>query len=118
MFKSFLWLCLGATMLLSCSDDTPAPVVEKDPNEGLPIAQGVWQISMDLGHETLPFNIDLKYVEDHYELTVMNSEELIAVDDVSIENDSIFIRMPFFDSEFKGKITSNKEFTGKWFNFQ
>lgn len=114
MSRAHLLFFLFPLFLFGCSEETP-DVIEEDPN--LPLTPGVWYIAMDLGEETLPFNIDLEYKTDHFELWVMNSEERIHVKDISFKEDSIFIRMPFFDSEFRGVIESKDRFSGNWYNF-
>src|ERR1044072_388845 len=45
---------------------------------------------------------------------ILNAGERLLVDDIRVEGDSVFIRMPFFDSEFKGVHLPSGEVKGVW----
>src|SRR5438105_3990579 len=69
--------------------------------------------SIDL---TLPFNFDLAFKNDSTQITIHNAEENISVNEISFDKDSIFIRMPVFDSEFRCKISGDTLLAGNWIN--
>jgi peroxiredoxin len=50
-------------------------------------------------------------------LTFTNGEERIQVEDVVLHGDSILIRMPLYDSQFKGVMTDAGRFEGWWYNY-
>ena len=84
-----------------------------------PLKQGTWRgvltlvDSIDL---TLPFNFDLTQNADSTKIIIHNAEERIVVTEISFSKDSVFIRMPVFDSEFRCKISGDTLFTGNWIN--
>ncbi|WP_374948904.1 peroxiredoxin family protein [Mucilaginibacter sp.] len=56
---------------------------------------------------TIPFNFEVRNAGDKQQLTIINSNERFKVTDVVLKGDSVFIKMPLFDSEFRLKQTGN-----------
>ncbi|QQR88140.1 MAG: TlpA family protein disulfide reductase [Flavobacteriales bacterium] len=104
------WIALALSLVLaSCS----APVVKKATE---PIT-GPWLFTLDIGGGNhLPFNVELTRDSTRWALTVLNSTERIAVDQVVIAGDSFHAQMPLFDSEFIGVFTSDSSLSGRWLN--
>jgi thiol-disulfide isomerase/thioredoxin len=76
------------------------------------LRQGSWRFVLLLNDSTeLPFNAEVK----EKTIDVINAEERIVIDEINYSGDSVFIRMPVFDSEFRGKF-SNTDITGLYFN--
>ncbi|MEZ4777406.1 MAG: TlpA disulfide reductase family protein [Bacteroidia bacterium] len=99
-----LWLSL----FLSCQPKTTSVTLQ----------EGIWRMELFLlPGATLPFTFELKKSENDYTITIINSEERIKVDDIRTQGDSIFIRMPIFDTEFVGKIRDAGSFSGDWHNY-
>lgn len=74
---------------------------------------GTWRVSLKLNDTTeLPFNMEVH----EKSIDIINAEERIAVDEISYSGDSVFIRLPIFDSEFRGKF-SQQEMSGIFFNY-
>jgi len=61
----------------------------------------------------IPFQAEVKSAN---KLHFINAEEEIEVTDIRYKEDSIFIKMPVFGSEFKGQITEGN-ITGYWHNY-
>lgn len=84
---------------------------------------GSWRMSLDLRTApeaepvVLPFLIDLSSDSTGLHMTVHNGQEKIAVDDIVQRQDSLFIRMPLFDSEFKGVLRNDSTYIGHWYNY-
>src|SRR6185369_11291356 len=77
------------------------------------LQQGSWRVTLQLNDSTdLPFNME---VYDQY-LDILNAEERIKVDEIHYSGDSVFIKMPLFDAELRGKF-SGQEITGTFFNY-
>lgn len=70
---------------------------------------------MKLGEEELPFNFS--WSNDPSEMIILNSDERIKVSDIQFSGDSIYIKMPVFDSEFKGVVEADSLITGAWYNY-
>jgi len=65
----------------------------------------------------LPFRFDLiEFSSDGAALEIINGEEKIKVDNIKVINDSIFIHLPFYDSEIKAQIGGNS-LKGRWYNY-
>ncbi|MDB5145424.1 MAG: TlpA family protein disulfide reductase [Mucilaginibacter sp.] len=75
---------------------------------------GIWRgaLKTSSGNE-LPFNFEVKETAGKQQLFIMNGSERIKVTDLKQKNDSIFIHMPLFNSEFKLKF-SGIGLKGKW----
>jgi peroxiredoxin len=81
-----------------------------------PINTGVWRGVIKLNDSIeVPFNFEIKELEKHYSLIIVNQEEHIAVTDITLSNDSVFINLPVYNSEFRLKNKSNS-LTGIWIN--
>jgi thiol-disulfide isomerase/thioredoxin len=78
---------------------------------------GTWRLEMDLHGQVLPVLFDLQRDSAGHVLVFRNGSERIVVRDVVMARDSIKVRMPLFDSEFKGIIVSDSAFAGYWFNY-
>lgn len=63
----------------------------------------------------LPFNFDLSYENKKPRITIRNAGEKISVDEIRQEKDSLFFKMPVFDTEFRCKIKGNV-WEGVWIN--
>lgn len=54
----------------------------------------------------LPFMIEAKGKGTTTTIEIINASENIFVDEYTIEGDSLFIKMPVFDSEIRAQITA------------
>ena len=72
--------------------------------------RGVFQL-----HEgvELPINFEVK---GDKEIVFINASERITATEIRMDADSLFIRMPMFDSEFKLKVKGDS-LTGRWINY-
>lgn len=76
--------------------------------------RGIWRGALitESGAE-IPFNFELKDSIGKWQMFIKNGKEQFKVDEITRENDSIFIKMPLYDSEIKGVIADNK-IEGYW----
>ncbi|MBK9729942.1 MAG: TlpA family protein disulfide reductase [Chitinophagaceae bacterium] len=79
------------------------------------IQTGIWRGILTTNGGELPFNFETKYIGGKLQLIILNGEERIAVDEINMADDSVFIRLPVFDSEFRLKYTP-QTLTGLWIN--
>lgn len=77
------------------------------------LATGIWRgaLKATSGNE-IPFNFEVSG-KGKKQLAVLNSSERLKVTDVTGDGDSVFIKMPLFDSEFRLKQTGTT-LTGKF----
>jgi len=63
----------------------------------------------------LPFNFQVHYKGKTPQLIIINAEERIVVDEIELKKDSLFFKMPAFDTEFRCRIKGH-EIEGVWIN--
>ncbi len=79
------------------------------------IQAGIWRGVLTTNGGDLPFNFETKYNNGNLVLEIINGDERILVDEIQVADDSVFIRLPVFDSEFRLKYTPQL-LTGLWIN--
>ena len=73
-----------------------------------------WQASIHRPDgNNLPFSFTLEEQNKKPILYILNDAEKIKVDNILFTKDSVFIKMPVFESSFKARIT-NDEWKGEW----
>ena len=75
---------------------------------------GTWRGVLKPAAGELPFNFEVKDTAGHQQLTILNARERFKVNDVKFTGDSVFIRMPLFDSEFRLKHEQGSALTGRF----
>lgn len=65
------------------------------------------------GHDIV-FNFDLENRQNKTVLYLLNGNDKFLVDDIHFRNDSVFIHMPVFESQFKAKIIAPNKWEGIW----
>ena len=101
MKKLLLLISLLSTVLSSYADE---------------LKIGYWRGVLTLNDSTqLPFNFEVKYDLGIYSIDFINAEERITANEIAIKGDSVFIKMPVFDSEFRLK-NHGDSLKGIWFN--
>jgi thiol-disulfide isomerase/thioredoxin len=79
------------------------------------ITAGTWRGVLMTKNGELPFTFDTKVEDEGVSIDIINGAERIHIDEVTLINDSIFFRMPVFDSEFRLRYTS-QNMTGLYIN--
>jgi peroxiredoxin len=75
---------------------------------------GTWRgVLKTASGNDIPFNFDVSSAGGKQQLAIINSTERLKVTDVTGNGDSVFIKMPLFDSEFKLKLQAN-QLTGQY----
>lgn len=78
------------------------------------IDAGIWRATLKTSSAAeIPFNFELVDSSGIKFITIINGSERLRVDEVSFSSDSIFMKMPLFDSEIRAKNQGNI-LTGKW----
>lgn len=76
------------------------------------LQQGIWRMELKLNDSTqMPFRFEVidKSIE------IINAEERIKVDEITFVGDSVFIKMPLFDSEFRMELNSKHNYMKGYF---
>jgi len=75
---------------------------------------GIWRgVLKTVSGNDLPFNFEVSDTAGRQQLAIINGDERFKVTDIRVAGDSVFIRMPLFDSEFRLKFVGDN-LTGKW----
>ncbi len=78
------------------------------------LTTGIWRGALKTGAGIeIPFNFEVSNVAGKPHLAIINADDRFKVDAISFNKDSVFIRMPLFDSEFRLKQMAGK-LQGKW----
>lgn len=78
--------------------------------------RGVFTLSENKNELILPFNFEVSHLKKQTVITIINAEERITVNELSIIKDSVIIKMPIFDTGFRLKLL-NDTLTGYWINY-
>jgi peroxiredoxin len=70
----------------------------------------------EFGLVELPVNFMIRALDKKIIVEFINAKEHIKADEVSLLGDSLFIKMPVFDSEFKIKMVNDSAMQGVWIN--
>lgn len=77
---------------------------------------GVWKGVLKLNDSTeLPFNFEVKNISEKIFLEIINGTERINVNEIYFHKDSVFIKLPVFDSEFRCLLKGDS-LKGTWYN--
>ncbi len=72
---------------------------------------------LDLGEAGLPITLNVRQ-EGGLKVDFLNADEVITAYEYTHSGDSLYIRMPLFDSEFSGVISNDgKLYSGEWRNY-
>lgn len=77
---------------------------------------GMWTGILKLNDTTdLPFSFEIKNTAGNITFDLINGAERISINEIRFDKDSVFIRMPVFDSEFRCEV-KNDSMNGFWIN--
>lgn len=97
-------------LMIACKKDSKT--TEETITAPKEFTTGVYRAALTVqDNKELPFVFEVK--EDKT-LTIFNAEERIAVDDVTVNNDSVTIRMEVFDAVIKAKIDDKGNLKGTY----
>ena len=100
---------VAAPVLISVPVSAPAPA------EGPVFRNGQWRAWIERKDgNNIVFNFEVKDSAGKKILYMKNAGERLLVDDISREGDSVFIRMPFYESQLRARITPEGNLDGAW----
>jgi len=114
LLRSLAAFLLCTLLIGACRTGTTGPILPRT---------GAWRMALGLhdslaGRDrTVPFLFDLQHDSGGWRMHIHNGVENIAVDEISLQGDSIRIRMPLYDSEFLGVVKNDSTITGDWHNY-
>lgn len=79
------------------------------------LSAGQWRGELERADgNNIVFNFEVTENAGKQMLYIRNAAERLAVDDITVRGDSVFIRLPFFDSQFRAVFISNRQLKGVW----
>lgn len=82
---------------------------------GVTFRNGNWRAYLERKDgNNIVFNFEVKDSAGHQVIYLKNAGERILVDDVTREGDSILIRLPFYESQLRARVTSDGNLEGVW----
>jgi thiol-disulfide isomerase/thioredoxin len=102
--RRYLILLLGMISLSACQTD-----------QRKLFRTGTWRATLTTENGAiLPFNFEVRKQDDTTMMMyILNGRERIGVDDIEFSGDSVWIKMPVFDSEFRAKF-QDVNLKGNW----
>jgi thiol-disulfide isomerase/thioredoxin len=82
----------------------------------LQILTGIWRAVLLLPDAELPFNFELNKIKDRYEMVIHNADERIVADEITVRGDSLYIKLPVYESQFRLLVKGNT-MSGDWINY-
>lgn len=81
------------------------------------IKPGLWYGSFELEKDiNLPILFEVKKNKPSYQISIINGQERIHLNEIEFFEDSLIIPFPAFASEFKVKVVSKNQIKGNWYN--
>ncbi|MFT6166783.1 MAG: thiol-disulfide isomerase/thioredoxin [Vicingaceae bacterium] len=103
-----------ALFFAACENSAPTEELSKV----YAVKSGKWKMQMELEKgKLLPFEFDFREENGAIKMQIFNAGEVIEVDEIEQRNDSLFIQLPIFDSNFKLKIETDTSLNGVWNNY-
>lgn len=69
---------------------------------------GLWRGVIEMQGQQLPFGFEVQKTNELYQITVLNAEERLSLDEIYISGDSVRIVMHIFDTELRAKIVDGR----------
>lgn len=80
------------------------------------LTTGLWRAALITPGGELPFQLRIEMVNNTYNLTVINGDEQMLLDEITIKGDSMIVRFPVYESELRLKIINKDEMEGEFIN--
>lgn len=104
MRKTAVLILLVITIFSSCKKEKPSDMVE--------FKSGPWKATLEVrDNKKLPFLMEV--MEDH-SLRIFNAGETINVDEVTVNKDSIVIKLPVFEGYIAGRFIDSMTISGSF----
>ena len=83
------------------------------------LEEGRWKIKLIPNDSTsIPFFFDVSTNSNGtYSFSIVNGEEIIEIQNHKFKDDSLYIELPVFDSEFHIQVLDSYNICGKWYNY-
>jgi thiol-disulfide isomerase/thioredoxin len=104
MVRLILFLAFVQLIVVGCK---PAHVPDRN-------VDGTWCFQLDLGGPMLPFIVQLSSDSSGTTFVVRNGAERIKAEQAELRGDSLFVRMPVFNTEIRAKLLTDSTLQGEF----
>jgi len=80
------------------------------------LTTGIWRAVLLTPGGELPFQLEITENRNVYSLTIINGDERMLLDDVTIKGDSMIVHFPVYESELRLKISDKNHLEGEYIN--
>jgi thiol-disulfide isomerase/thioredoxin len=106
-----LTLILSSLLLTQCNTQETNEPVKTLPKEGQ------WRATLNIQGMELPFKMTFNFNQKDEPVAIINGKEKIAINEMRMTPDSLFLKLPVFDSEIKARLKDSVTLEGSWFNY-
>jgi thiol-disulfide isomerase/thioredoxin len=80
----------------------------KQADEPVRLKTGTWRAAIDIQGQELPFNFQVDVdKQGGYDIYLINAEERLLLDEVTLDKDSVTIALHIFDADIRAKVTGD-----------
>lgn len=80
-----------------------------------PVQTGMWRALLHReDKKDIVFNFRFQWEKNKPVVYIINGDEQLQVNDLLLAGDSLFVKMPFFESSFRARIYSKDSISGTW----
>ena len=80
------------------------------------LTTGLWRAVLLTPGGELPFHLQIEHIDSSYAFTIINGSEHMLLNDVTINDDSVIVRFPVYESELRLKVVNENELNGTFVN--
>ncbi|MCU0445442.1 MAG: TlpA family protein disulfide reductase [Microscillaceae bacterium] len=78
---------------------------------------GLWRVAIQLQGGEAPFHLDIKSENNRYVAYILNAEERLKLDEISVKNDSVIMHLHIFDAVLAAKLENENKMVGQWIKY-
>lgn len=80
------------------------------------ITTGVWRAELETPGGPLPFNFEISLTTNGYAFALHNGDELLSTAEVTVDDNTLYVNLPVFNSSINAEISSDYNNLSGWFH--
>jgi len=96
--SKYAYFLLLLISIYSCKKESAIPELKS----------GTWRGELTAQNNQIPFNFEVLKKDNSYKINIINGDETLEIDEVTIKEDSLFFDLHIFDISIKAKIENTK----------
>jgi thiol-disulfide isomerase/thioredoxin len=109
-------IVISTLLLLSLTFTQCNSNKKEQPDKTLP-KEGLWRGTIQMVGGELPFKMVFNFNQSDEPVEIWNGKEKIGITEIRMAHDSLFLKLPVFDSEIKARLKDSVTLDGAWFNY-